>query len=389
MTENNNDISPAVSYAAVILKNKWLIIFITSLITVGSILYSLYVVDVQFKSTVNLVPPRSTGSAFENILSNVGSSLKKLGLNSLKGGGDGQSYEYMVILESRTVRDSIINKYNLKEVYDLEGEDTTMRIVRKLFAENHKVEYLETGNYLISVWDTDKIRAANMANDFADIADGLATKIDIEEAEYNLFYLEKRLEYIDSAYKKVTDSLRVFAEKYNVFSFEEQAKSYSKAIAELKQQEMLAELSYDYTKDLYGKSDYQTLKREKLLSKLRDQLKSIMTQPGIAGNMTMNNAGNVAVEYANLYADFEAFTTIRAFLLPMIEKARLDANKKTKNLFVIDKAIPADKKDRPKRSLIVAGSFIGGFVLSVFLVLVFNAYRNFMIKVKSTIKSQE
>ncbi|MDC1068157.1 Wzz/FepE/Etk N-terminal domain-containing protein [Candidatus Kapabacteria bacterium] len=381
MSEDQNELSPAVYYVGIILRNKWLIATITFIVTVASIIYSLYFVEVQFKSTVNLVPPRSTGSAFENMISNVGSSLKKLGLNSLTGGGDGQSYEYMVILESRTVQDSIIKKYNLKHIYELD-EDTTMLNTRKMFALNHKVEFLETGNYLISVWDKDKIRASKMANDFASIADGLSTKLDMEEADYNLFYLEKRLSYIDSAYKKIADSLKIFASKYKVFSFEDQAKSYSNAISELKQQEMLAELSYDYTKDVYGSNDFETLKREKLLSSLREQLKNVMVKPGMAGNMTINNAGQIAVEYANLYADFEAFTTIRAFLLPMIEKARLDVNKNTKNLFVIDKAIPADKKDRPKRSLLVIGSFLGSFVLTIFFILIINAYKRFIANVK-------
>lgn len=382
--EENNNLSPAVNYARIIFKNKILIIIITTLVTVASILYSLFVVKVEYKSYVNLVPPRSTGSAFENMLSNVGSSLKKLGLGSLGGGGEGQSYEYMVILESRTVQDSIIKKYNLKEVYELE-DDTTMRNVRKLFSKNCKLEFLETGNYVISIWDTDKYRAAEMANDYAQIADGIATKIDKEEADYNLFYLEKRLEYIDSAYKKIADSLKVFAEKYKVFAFEEQALSYSKSIAELKQQEMLAELTYDYAKEVYGASDHQTLKNKKILDKMRKQIDDILTKPGVAGNMTMNNAGEVAVKYANLYADFEAFTTIRAFLLPMIEKARLDANKNTRNLFVIDEAIPADKKDRPKRSLIVIGAFLGSFVLTVFIILLIDGYKNFMKKVKNSL----
>jgi capsule polysaccharide export protein KpsE/RkpR len=337
---------------------------------------------VQFKSTVNLVPPRSTSSAFENMLSNVGSSLKKIGLGSLSGGGSGQAYEYMVILESRTVQDSIISKYNLKEVYKLQ-EDTTMRNVRKLFYSNLKIDFLETGNYLISIWDADKNRAAEMANDYAKIADGLASRIDKDEADYNLAYLEKRLMYIDSAYKNVADSLKRFASRYKVFAFEEQASSYSNAIGELKQQELMSEISYGISKDFYGENDPQTLKQEKLLLKLRSQMNELMNSPSIAGQMTMNNAGNIAVEYANLYAEFEAFTTIRAFLLPMLEKARLDANKVSTNLFVIDEAIPADKKDRPKRSLFVIGAFLGSFVLIVFTILIIDSIKRFKIKLNN------
>lgn len=382
MEERNNKVSPGVGYYITIMNNKWLIIFVTIIAAVGSVLYSLYGVEVQYKSTVNLVPPRSEGSAFENMMSNVGSALKKIGIKSLGGGGEGQTYEYMVILESRTVKDSIIEKYNLIEVYNIPKEKDSSNMAREAFNENHKIEYLETGNYLISAWDTDPERASKIANDIVYYADLLSTKIDRDEAIYNLNYLENRLMFIDSAYKKVSDSLQYFGDNYKVFSFEDQAKSYSDVISELKQQEFLTELSLDLSVEMYGENDYQTVKREKLLKSLRKQIADVQNKPGVAGGMTLQNAPEVAIKYANLYASFEAFTTIRAFLLPMIEKARLDVNRSTQNLFIVDRAQPAKKKDRPKRSLLVIGATLGAFVFIIFLVIIVRSFKNFLADVK-------
>jgi uncharacterized protein involved in exopolysaccharide biosynthesis len=58
--------------------------------------------------------------------------------------------------------------------------------------------------------------------------------------------------------------------------------------------------------------------------------------------------------------------------LPLIEKIKSDEIKCVQNLIVVDKAIPADKKDKPKRSIIIAGGAVGSFVIAVLYVFLIN-----------------
>ena len=96
----------------------------------------------------------------------------------------------------------------------------------------------------------------------------------------------------------------------------------------------------------------------------------------------MTNATDIGLEYARLYTEFETFSKVKAFLIPTLEKTRLDLNKNINNLFVVDQAIPADKKDRPKRSLIVVGAIFGGFILSIFFIIVFHRTKNLLKQIK-------
>jgi uncharacterized protein involved in exopolysaccharide biosynthesis len=60
----------------------------------------------------------------------------------------------------------------------------------------------------------------------------------------------------------------------------------------------------------------------------------------------------------------------------MVEKTKLDEIKKVKNLFVLDFAVPAERKEKPKRMYIVAGAFIGAFILSIFILVLLRGFQN-------------
>jgi len=375
----NNQENVSLATLALLFRHKWIILLMMFIAGVSATIYSLYFVEVQFKSTVNLVPPKSQGDAFDNIMTNVGSSLKNLGLGSL-GGGSGGEYEYMVILDSRTVKDSLIKKYNLSKVYDIpEAEETKLR---KAFDANLALDFLKDGNYLISVWDTDKNRAAEIANDYASIANSKATEIAQSETVYNLHYLENRVTNLDEKLKLISDTLAKFSSKYKIFSIEDQAKGYADLLSELKSSKFMYEIMFDINKNKYGEEDYQTKNISDVITQINKKINQTENVPGVIGNFDMSNATDIGLEYARLYTEFETYSKVKAFLIPTLEKTRLDLNKNSSNLFVVDKAIPADKKDRPKRSLIVIGAIFGAFFLSIFFIIVITRTRNLMRQLK-------
>lgn len=375
----NNQENVTLSTFVLLIKYKWVIFLVCLVALIGSSIYAFYFAEVQYKSTVNLVPPKSQGDAFDNIMTSMGSTLKNIGLGSLgsKGGGD---YEYMVILESRTVIDSIIKKYNLAKVYDIPEKKASE--VRDAFTSNLALEYSKDGNYLISVWDKDKNRAAAIANDYAAIANAKSTQIAQSEAFYSVEYLEKRVNSLNESLKLTSDTLAKFSAKYKIFDIQEQAKGYASIISDLKSSKFMYELMYDINKEKYGDNDYQSKDIADIISTLNSKINQTENVPGAIGNFDMNNATDIGLEYARLFTEFETYSKVKAFLVPTLEKSKLDLNKNTNNLFVVDKAIPADKKDRPKRSLIVLGAGFGAFILSIFFIIVFHRTRNLLKSVK-------
>jgi uncharacterized protein involved in exopolysaccharide biosynthesis len=52
------------------------------------------------------------------------------------------------------------------------------------------------------------------------------------------------------------------------------------------------------------------------------------------------------------------------------EQAESDANTQFTHKFIVERAVVADKKDKPKRMILIFMATLGSFIFSIFLVLV-------------------
>ncbi len=361
-------------------KHKIFILSFTIITAIASVIIA-FMLPLWYTAQVNVVPPKDA-SGTSGLMGSVTSALKDFGLSKL-GGKSGDSYSFIVILESRSVVDSMIKKYDLAKTYDI--PDSLMDDVRKEFLANVDVTYEKEGNYLISITDKDKKRCAQMANDYVQIANNFAIKLTQKETADNLSYLEKRLAATDSTLMDISNKLQVYAKAKQVLSPLDQAKAVSNSLAEFKAQAVQYEIQYEFLRDNYGEDNSKTKLIKDLHKKSLEKLKDIETQPGFAGNFALTDAAEVGLNYFRLYAEFETFTKVKAFLTPMYEETRLDLNKNQKNLYVIDEAVAPQKKSKPKRSVIVAGATFGGFILALLFVILFNSYRELMDKYKQSL----
>ncbi len=364
-------------------KHKIFIISFTALCAIASVIVAL-LLPPWYTAKVNVVPPKDA-SGTSGLMGSVTSALKDFGLSKL-GGKSGDSYTFIVVLESRTVIDSMIKKYDLPKSYDI--PDTLMDDVRAEFLSNVDVTYEKEGNYLISVTDKDKNRCAEMANDYVEIANNFAIKLSKTETSDNLKYLEKRVAATDSTLQDIGTKLQIYAKSKQVLSPMDQAKAVSSSLAEFKAQSIQYEIQYQFLRDNYGEDYSKTKLIKDLYNKSLQKLDEIETEPGFAGNFALNDAAEVGINYLKLYAEYETFTKVKAFLMPMYEETRLDINKNQKNLYVLDEAIVPQKKSKPKRSVIVAGSTFGGFVLAMLFVVFFNSYKELKEKYQQSIDSE-
>lgn len=379
MSENHTDRQSfdGIHLLAMIVRH-WVFILIVVLLSTGiSVFYSLQLPN-WYASSVNTVPPKSAGGGLESAIGNISSALKDFGMTKLGGQSDG--YSFLVILHSKSVRDSMIKHFSLAKTYDI--PDSLNSLVHKQFADNLEVVLQKEGNYEITVWDKDKNRAAVMANKFVEFANTIAIKMQRDEALVNKIYLEERLYFTDSTLTTVGEKLQKFSSNKMLYSPLDQAKSVSSAIAEVKSQMLQNEIMYDFYKKTYGEADPYVILHKQLAEETAAKLKTIENKPGFAGNFAMKDASGIGMEYMKLYTEYETYSKLKAFLLPLIEKARLDEISNTRSLFVVDYAVPADFKDRPKRSLIVGGVFLGSLVISIIVIIILNSIKVFKARLK-------
>ncbi|TAL68456.1 MAG: hypothetical protein EPN82_10720 [Bacteroidetes bacterium] len=377
MESNNNQTEKknfdGVFYIALLIKHKIFILIVTVLFCAASVIITLLMPN-WYTATINAVPPKKAiGSLFENAMSNISSTLREFGLTRLKG-GQSDGYSYLVILNSRTVKDSMIKKYDLAKEYDI--PDSLHSEILLEFEDKLEIGYETEGNYTISLTDKNRNRVAEMANTYFSIANGLADKIMHSEALKSREYIENRLNSIDSTLGIITDSLQKFSSKTFVFSPLEQASAVSSAYANLKAELIQQEIMQDLLISKFGEDDPYTKIQQELIKKIRNKVTDAETKPGFAGNFPLKNAASVGIEYLRLYAEYETFSKVKTFLMPLLEDAKLDESRQTMSLVVVDPAVKPDKKSKPKRSLIVLGATFGGFTISILLVLLVNGYYN-------------
>ena len=193
--DNNNSAEFSGFMMVVLLfKHKWYIIITTIIAAIVSIIYSLSLPN-WYSASINVVPPKSAGNILEQAMGGLSSALKEVGLSKLSGGKTGDQYSFSVILNSRTIADSIIKKYKIKESY-IEPQDIAEvkeSDVRKMFIANLDVSNETDGNYVITILDKDSSRVDRMVTDYVYYANELAKSIYHSETNFNRKYLESRM----------------------------------------------------------------------------------------------------------------------------------------------------------------------------------------------------
>ena len=363
------------------MKYKWFVSITVVLATIASVVLTLQM-DNWYSSTANAVPSKSQGSMFENMLGGISSALKEFGMTKL-GGAGGESYDFIVLMQSRTVMDSLISKFDLAKEYDI--PDSLHSKVIAALSENLDVSYEKEGNYTISVLSKDRQKAVDMINYFINVVNELAERVAHQDAQYNKKYLTDKIVQTDSVLAGLSAKLSNYSKENMLFSPEDQAKAISSAFAELKSELIIQETKLDMMNNQFGENNVYTKMQQDIVNNLKNKVKDATVKPGFAGNFSLENATEVAIEYMRMLAEFETFTKVKSILLPMLEEAKIEETKNTNSLIIIDEPVKADKKSKPKRSLIVLGFMFGTFVLSSLFIIALDSFKNFKRKYKALV----
>ncbi len=329
-----------------------------------------------YEATVSAVPSSRSAMGLEGVLGAAAGVLRDIGALRLGTLGQ-QSYNFLVVLESRRLKDSLIERFRLWELYDL-PDTARHRLYRKL-EKDLEVTYELNGNYTVTARHTNPQIAAAMANAAIEIANAIAAEVTQQESGQLRRYLEMRLARLDSAAAQVADSLRQLSRQTLLFSPLDQAQAAAKALAELKAQVLSHQILLEALRFAYGSEDPAVRAQERLVEQVQQQLLKAEQQPGLVGNFPLRDAAGVGLRFLRLYAELETLQRVRSLLLPTVEQVRLDEQQARPVLYVVDPAVPPQLKAYPKRALIGLGTAIGALVLSVLALVLWQRWREWRV----------
>lgn len=349
-----------------IFRNIRRIAIVTILVTVVAVVVSLMLPN-EFRSAANLMPANTPAIGLDLLTRSSG--LGGLASNLLRTRSS-EFDRFLVLLETHTVKKRVVDQFNLIEVYDTGGNQFPLIDAMKRLDANTNFETFEEGNMLIEVWDEDPTRAKEMTDFYVQLINEYNIELSTSEAT-------KFKEFIGDKYSEVmasVDSLQrrtvEFQREYGVIELNTQASEYLGAIIAITAQLYEAELKLKLVAENAREENPIYQRQLQQVNALKSTLASMYnnTNPNDV-ILNFSQLPEISTQYVRLMAEAEIQQEMLKFIIPIYENARMEEAKSIPGLVVVDEPFVAERKDRPKRSLIV----IGAFMSSLLLMLVYYA----------------
>ncbi|MFQ5465015.1 MAG: GumC family protein [Thermodesulfobacteriota bacterium] len=362
MSEEQNEYEiNLLDYWAVVARHRKLITMITAGAFLVSVVVSL-LLPKTYLSRASIMPPQQDSTVASGLLSSLPFGLGG-GLLGLQTPTD----LWVGILNSQSVKDSIIERFNLRELYGTETiEDTREVLDKAVTIEKSKEEIIS-----ISVEDWEPERAASMANAFIEELDRVNREAVMSAGKRMRTFVEKRLNEAKYGLAETENKLRIFQEKNKAVKLDEQSERTIEVIGTLKGELMAKEVAMKTLLSYATVTNprVEILKAE--IGELKGQLKELTEGSG-EGDIFIptGDIPQLAVEYARLVRDAKVQETLFELLTQQYELARIQEAKDSPTVHVLDVGKPPEKKYRPQRTLIVVVStFMAGLcaVLASFI----------------------
>ena len=158
------------------------------------------------------------------------------------------------------------------------------------------------------------------------------------EARENRVFIERRLDASRIELARTEDSLRAYQEQVKMIIIPDQGSSGIGALSELYALKAKKEIELAILKKSVTPEDPAIVQLKLELGEINNKLESFP---------------EIGMASLRLYRDVLIQQKIVEFLIPLHEQARVDEQKDVPVLLVLDRAVPAEKKTRPQRMLIV------------------------------------
>lgn len=355
-------------FVIIFIKNKKFLIGTTFICMVIFYLLIFFFVDEQFDSTATIVPSQ------ESSISGLAGMLGGLGDLPFGIGGASANPEvglYNTILQSRTTIESVINKFNLWKVFKLDRTDPKqVKKIHKAVRKSISTEETDDGAYVLTVRSSDAQLSADIVNFLVTYLNKKIIDLKVDKSRNNRLFLEERLADIRRRLKMSEDSLKNYQEETNVFSPESQMQGILTTYTKLEQELLTKQMQKEILEHIYGKDSPELRKISFEVNLFKDQFNKLkMNGKSNSIFIPFKTIPDKVMRYYRYFREVETNQAILKFILPLYEQAKIEEQKKTPILQVIDNAIPEKVKSFPPRTILTLLVGFGSFVLLFTMIL--------------------
>ncbi len=325
-----------------------------------------------YESTSSVLPQLESkeGGALAALLASpaAGGMAQNLGLG-LPGLPTTPTDVFVSILKSRLMADEVIKKFNLMDRY----REKTMVDTRKELEDHLRITVTKEKVIKVAVEDDDPQVAADMANFYVTNLDRLNRTVTVSKAGQNRGFLERRLNETMESMAKAEDALRDFQAKNKTVAVEAQAKVMIEAAAMIQGQITAQEVQLQVMGTYLSPDNPDLARIRSNVEELKKQLATMGSGKDAKGALSgerlhpaMVAVPDLALQFGRLFRQVKVQETLFTLLTSQHEQAKIAEARDTPTVQVLDPAVPADKRTRPRLLLNVAVAGVLALVIGVF-----------------------
>ncbi len=283
---------------------------------------------------------------------------------------------YVRILKSRTIAERIIERFDLNTRFAADYFKQTYEVLMS----RSEFKVTDEGLLLISFEDKDPTVAADVVNAFVEELDRVNREIALERVRQNRNFIEERLAQVKQELASARKEFENFQLENRAVDFDEQTRLAVGQAIKLKI--TLAELDIELKMRERNLAEDNTelveLRRRRHL--VSEQLRQLEVSNPDSSFFSLPVASIPALrgQYEVLYSRVRVGESLYRILLEQLEQAKIQENENIPTISILDRAKPPDTKSKPKRLLIVSGTF----GLSVLFAVFMSAFLEYLARLK-------
>jgi len=331
-----------------------------------------FLIPKEFESTTELMPPDAKSN----------SGLSAMMMAALSGGTGGASGAgpalgnlagdllgmkdpgavYVEMLRSRSVKDGVIARFDLRKVYGIRYWEGA----RKQLAKRTSITVdRKSGVITISVTDHDPHRAALMAQAYVDELNRVSAEVNTSAAHRERVFIEQRLKTVKQDLAKAAQEFSEYSSKNATLDLKEEGVAMVEAAAVLQGQLIAAQSELEGLEQIYTESNVRVRSLRARVDELQRQLKKVGGSSTGSGDSTsqtefpsIRNLPLLGVRWLDLYRENKIQETVYEMLTEELELAKIEEAKETPVVKVLDFAEVPEKKSSPHRLLVMFGGIV-------------------------------
>lgn len=312
-----------------------------------------------YKANAKLLPPQQAQSGASALLSQLGGAAGALaGAAGLKNPND----LYVGMLKSRSVSDKLVEKFDLKRVYDVESREKA----RTILEANSNIVAGKDGLITIDVEDEDKTLVAKLANGYVTELVNLTKVLAVTEASQRRVFFERQLEQSKDNLAKAEMALKGALDTHGVISVDADSRAIVETVGRLRAQISAKEIQLSSMRAFVTINNPEFKRAQEELSSLRAELSRLENgRPAIDSDKAEGSIKQVGLENIKILRDVKYYQMLYELLAKQYEMARLEEAKDTALVQVLDPAMEPERKFKPKRVMLILLSAILGLFAAI------------------------